>query len=102
MCINTFDENQLCTGLLFIYRDQSRGMVGQWRWDFKIDRISLKEGEDAFISCRKDQHETRAPDVKIEISAEKTACQDDLWERHLLEGQIMWWFSSSGNYIVFQ
>lgn len=99
-CINHADNKQPCIGLLFGYQDQSRSIVGQWRWDYRISKVSLIEGKSAVICCRKEQSETLAPEVKIEVSAERTECCDNEWERHPLQGRIVWWFSFSGNYLV--
>ena len=100
LCRNA-KPNQSCIGLLFQYLNQSCQVVGQWRWDYNIDQVQLTDAEPALIYCQNDHAQSRTLAVEIEVSARNTVSYDDTWEHYPLQGQIIWWFSSSGNYVVF-
>lgn len=98
LCRNA-KPDETCIGLLFQYQNQSCQVVGQWRWDYNIDQLQLTDGKSALIYCQNDHTQLQTLAVEIQVSAVST--KDDTWEHHPLEGQIIWWFASSRNYVVF-
>lgn len=100
LCRNAKPDRS-CIGLLFQYLDQSCQVVGQWRWDCKIDQVKITDAEPAFIYCQNDHAQWRTLAVEIQASAMNTVSYDNKWEYYHLQGLIIWWFSSCGNYVVF-
>ena len=89
-CRNTSEECRRCIGFLFTYLDGSCQAVGQWRWDFGIDSIMLKNSGSALIRYQENESKTRILAVEIQASTEGLPMYNDTWECHPLEGQIIW------------
>lgn len=99
-CTQTLVEKQTCIGLLFTYRDKPSQVVGQWRWDFTIRHISLADHNDGVaIYCQENTCKTLTLAVKVEAV---DYSHDETWERHLLQGQIIWWYSFKAIFIIFR
>lgn len=100
LCRNA-KTNQSCIGLLFQYQTKSCQTAGKWRWDHNIDQTQLTVDESALIYCQNDHTRSRTLAVEIRVSAINTVSYDDTWEYLPLQGQLIWWFASFGNYVIF-
>lgn len=62
-------------------------------------QLQLTDGKSALIYCQNDH--TQSQTLAVEIQASALSTNDNAWEHHLLEEQIIWWFTYFKNYVVF-